>query len=76
MYEDGDLGHHGGQHRWIPVGGKAGDVINGDGMIDYHLIQTVDSLEGYPCGTTNAGSGDPRFAESYSSTVTAVEHST
>jgi len=76
VYEDGDLGDHGGQNRWVQVGGETADTVGGDSMIDWQLIQTVDSLEGYPCGTINGGSGDPRFAGDCTSVVTAVEHST
>ena len=76
MFEDGDGPDNNNGHRWIAAGGEAGDVQWSDNMVDHILIQTVDSLEGYPCGSINGGNGDPRFAEQCASTATAVDNAT
>jgi hypothetical protein len=78
-FDDGDLGDHGGQNGWVQIGTEAnfGGVVNGDSMPDWQLIQTIDSLEGYLCGSINGGAGDPRFQDQCpEGSVTAIEHST
>jgi hypothetical protein len=78
-FDDGDLGDHGGQNGWVQIGTENffGGVIHGDGMADWQLLLTIDSIEGYPCGTVNGGAGDPRFQDQCpEGSITSVEHAT